>query len=223
MKNVYTFVILALLPLLGMAQQPLEAGLFLGVANYQGDLTLQTAPRMSESNFAAGLAARTQLDEVLGVRASLLYGKLSGSDANYESRAKRAYNFSTTVIELSAVGEWEPLRRSRGSFSDGFAQRLSPYLFGGLGLALINVKPDFSSDSNPGVIKDRSADYSDLQFSIPLGLGLKIGIDDWWTVGLELGTRATFTDYLDGISQAGEPGTKDWYLFGGILAMYRIK
>jgi hypothetical protein len=223
MKKVYTLFILALLPLLGMAQLPLEAGLFLGLANYQGDLTLQAAPRLSESNFAAGFAARAQLDKVWGARASLLYGKLSGSDANFESRAKRAYSFRTTVIELSAVGEWEPLRPSRSSFSDGFAQRLSPYLFGGLGLALINVKPNFSSDSNPGVIKDRSADYSDLQFSIPLGLGLKIGITDLWTAGLELGTRATFTDYLDGVSQAGEPGTNDWYLFGGILVMYRIK
>lgn len=222
MRNLYLlFMVLA--PLLSVAQPMLEGGLFLGISNYQGDLALVSTPRMSESNFATGLMARTYLSPVTALRANLLYGKLSGDDANYRTRTYRSYSFESRLLELSVVGEWEPLGGDRHQNNLDFAGRMSPYLFGGLGLALINPKVDFHSDSNEKAVEDQLADYSKAQFSIPLGVGLKIGINRLWGFGLELGTRATFTDYLDGVSRSGNPGANDWYLFGGGLVTYRFK
>ncbi len=42
--------------------------------------------------------------------------------------------------------------------------------------------------------------YQLTQFSIPVGLGLKFAISDSWNIGFELGSRLTFTDYLDDVS-----------------------
>ena len=222
MKKLYILVIV-LAPLLGMAQPALEGGLFLGVSNYQGDLTLKKAPNFGESNFAAGLLARTYVDETTAIRANLLYGKLSGNDNNYADRIKRGFSFTTTLVELSVVGEWEPLGANRYKNYDKMINRFSPYLYGGLGMVFINPKPVFGNEGNEKVQQDLSSDYSKLQFSVPIGIGLKAYINKLWCVGLELGTRTTFTDYLDGISLSGEPGTKDWYLFGGAMVTYRIK
>lgn len=42
--------------------------------------------------------------------------------------------------------------------------------------------------------------YSLTQLAIPLGAGLKFKLDPKWSLGIEYGTRITFTDYLDDVS-----------------------
>jgi hypothetical protein len=42
--------------------------------------------------------------------------------------------------------------------------------------------------------------YSLTQISIPIGIGYKAQLDDDWALGIELGLRKTFTDYLDDVS-----------------------
>ncbi len=212
------------LPLALAAQPMLEGGLFVGFANYQGDLTGSTAPNMSENNLAIGLNLRHYLDFNTSVRANFLYGSISGSDANYDFRRERGYSFETTLIEVSVVGEWEPLGQNRFGSNLSFQKRLSPYVFGGLGLTMIQPETDFGEGAdNAGVIQDKEAAFSNVQIAVPFGLGLKVALDEQWVAGLELGMRAPFTDYLDGVSFAGNPGGNDWYVIGGASFCYRIK
>ena len=42
--------------------------------------------------------------------------------------------------------------------------------------------------------------YKQLDFSIPFGVGAKYALTDQWNIGIEIGARATFTDYLDDVS-----------------------
>jgi hypothetical protein len=42
--------------------------------------------------------------------------------------------------------------------------------------------------------------YSLTQLSVPVGLGAKWQLDDYWAFGFEFGVRKTFTDYLDDVS-----------------------
>jgi len=219
-------IVLAMLamPLALSAQPLLEGGLFLGVSNYQGEFTRTAAPNLSENNLAVGLSARHYLDFKHAIRANLIYGKISGSDVNYENRRQRGYEFETTLLEISIMGEWEPIGENRHRSNPTFKSRLSPYLFGGLGLTVIQPEVDFGGSSEQeGVQEDLEAGYSQVQIAIPLGAGLKVRLDKDWVGALEIGMRAPFTDYLDGVSQAGNPQVNDWYLFGGASFNYRIK
>ncbi|MCO6493518.1 MAG: hypothetical protein J5I98_34170 [Phaeodactylibacter sp.] len=226
MRIINVLFIIMLCPLWLLAQTStsrLEGGLFLGVANYQGDFTLNTAPALGESNLAAGAVVRHPLSRTHAVRANLFYGKLSGNDANFEARERRGSSFQTTVAELSVMGEWEPFGKNRTDLTLELGQRLSPYFFGGLGLAMINPKPVFGEVPDDKAREDLNADYSDVQLVLPVGLGLRLGINELMSLSMELGMRKTFTDYLDGASNPGGKKTHDWYLFGGAMFLYRIR
>lgn len=214
-----------LCPLWLMAQPDLEGGLFLGMANYQGDFTLNTSPELSESNLAVGLAVRHRLSANYGLRGNLIYGKLTGNDSNFEIREPRGLTFETTLAELSVVGEWVPFGQNLTDLSLDVGQRMSPYLFLGAGAAYINPQPVFNNGEVPDekAEEDLNADFSKVQLAVPLGLGLRAGINEKMNLSLELGMRKTFTDYLDGVSSAGKQNTNDWYLFGGAMFLYWIK
>ena len=145
------------------------------------------------------------------------------ADANYAIRNDRGYSFTTSLVELSAVGEWEPFGMNRYRSGVKGTASLSPYFFGGLGLGYVNAKPDFGNDNQEKALQDLNAGNSKIQIILPVGLGLKANINKLWLAGLELGMRYPFTDYLDGVSEAGNPNKNDWYLFGGASLMYRIK
>jgi hypothetical protein len=56
--------------------------------------------------------------------------------------------------------------------------------------------------------------YALFQFCIPVGIGFKYTLGRQWGVGLELGIRKTFTDYIDDVSTtyfdfASYPGQYD--------------
>lgn len=202
----------------------LEGGLFLGVSNYQGDFTLNTAPEIAESNVALGVAFRYPLSPTHAVRINALYGKLSGTDKNFEIREQRGANFQTALFEFSAVGEWEPFGRNRTDLTLNLGQRVSPYFFGGVGLAFIRPKTVYGDSQNERAVQDdKNADYGKIQPAIPVGLGLRMGINEMMSLSAELGMRKTFTDFLDGVSHSGKLGTDDWYLFGGFMFLYKIQ
>lgn len=224
MKTLIIFPTLILLPFFLLAQPKYEGGLLLGTSTYMGDLANDASIRTGEANLAAGLLLRHHLSPTKAVRANLLYTQFSGNDDNHDVRSKRGYDFETTVLEFSVVGEWEPWGKRRfGEELWEEKSRLSPFLFAGAGATFINPEPSFG-DGTPAekVRLDEEADFSSVQLSIPFGLGLKIGLKEQWMLGLEAGLRPTFTDYLDGVSEAGNPGENDWYFLGGATINYWI-
>lgn len=215
---------MAFLPLALAAQPMLEGNLFLGLANYTGEFTKSATPRLSESNFAAGIGIRHYIDFNWAIRANLTYGKISGDDANYDFRANRGYRFETTLWEFALIGEWEPIGENRFGSNLSFKKRLSPYVLGGVGAVLMNPSVDFGPAADQEkTLKDQQAEYNQVQISVPLGIGLKAAINKQWIGALEFGMRAPFTDYLDGVSQAGNPNANDWYMFGGASLSFLIK
>jgi len=72
---------------------------------------------------------------------------------------------------------------------------------------------------------------SELQFSIPIVVGIKASISPLFIISLETGIRYTFTDNIDGSNPIGEfennptlkHGSlynKDWYVFTGFTFSY---
>lgn len=197
------------LPFLVLGQRDLSAGLHFGFSDYYGDLTLPDIGSSKEFNVGLGLYANKSLTEAWALNAQFLYLKLSGADANFEERTARDFSFDNQLIEISLSAEWYLLAD----------KKWSPYLTGGIALGLGNPEPVFSPEkleNFPKTQEDINADYSNANFVLPLGIGLRYQIHDNWTLKLQAVSRVAFSDYLDGISQAGNPEKNDWYSFTGI-------
>lgn len=206
-----------LLPFLLSGQNRWEGGLLSGGSFYQGDLTPSAASTIREVRPAYGLLLRRNMGQQFSLRANVLRGTLSGDDANYKDFAGRALSFSTRFTELSLLLEWR-LAPATGS-------RLEPYFFAGGGWLQIAPRPEFLNQPGgtppKGVKEDIQADYARSRFALPFGFGLEYSLNERWALGAEGGLRTAFTDYLDGISQAGNPEKKDWFGFLGVTIAYR--
>ena len=212
-------------PVPAMMHQKWEVGLMFGGSQYQGDL--QKAD-FKEINLALGGLIRYHINDNFAIRGSFISGKLSGYDSNYADRQKRAFSFKSPVRELAILGEYDILGKRRYTkLSEGkFNKTISPYIFGGLAFANTNPETNFNEATTNGdkikIKEDRSHKLEKGNIAIPLGLGVKMDISKSWTVGLEAGLRWTFSDYVDGISKAGNPDKKDTYAIGGLVLSYRI-
>lgn len=207
------------------AQNPeWEVGMFLGWSVYQGDIVGKTID-LKESNTAIGITGRYNYYYTLKFRANLLFGRLSGDDANYEGRGDRNASFTTSLVEFSGLAEWEPFGKARELQGGKSKLFISPYALGGLGLVFTNPKPTFPALGNVGsnnpAIQDIRAGYSKIHLVIPVGLGLRYDVNRKWMIGAEAGWRVPFTDYLDGISVSANDSSMDYYWFYGFTAMFK--
>ncbi len=228
MKKIYLFLFPLFFASSVNGQYQLEGGVFVGMATYQGDFVKETLPLFKEGNIAVGLTGRYVHNYTLAFRGNLIFGKISGDDYNYIDRRGRALQFTNSITELSGLVEWEPLGAKRYLSGVGFKRMVSPFLFIGVGLAFTNPKTDYSryegsSDAmNLKMTMDQNAKYFKTRFAIPFGLGFKFDFTENWYASLEVGMRYAFTDYLDGVSEAGNPDANDWYHFSGVSLFYRI-
>ncbi len=226
MKN-FTFTLLACLLAISLAGQARwEAGIMLGLSNYQGDFVVENYPFLKESGVSVGIQGRYGINSNFSLRGNALLANIQGDDDNYEQRRPRGYSFSGTVVELSTCLEWEPLGAQRSPSSMGFRNIVSPYAFFGLGVGFFNPEVDFRITTTGGewvgTAEDMAAEYGSATIVVPFGAGIKFDLNQFWSLGLEVGVRATFSDYIDGLSQAGNPGKNDWYQTMGITMMYRV-
>lgn len=226
MKKLYTLVLaLACVSISISAQnKEWEVGMFVGWSVYQGDIVGKTID-LKEANTAVGITGRYDYYYTLKFRTNLLFGRLTGDDANYPGREDRDASFQTSLIEFSGMAEWEPFGKARALKGGKSKFFVSPYFLGGLGLVFTNPKPKFPAlgrpDSQNPAIQDIRAGYSKIHLAVPLGGGLRYDVNDKWMVGAEIAGRIPFTDYLDGISESGNSNSMDFYWFYGLTVMFK--
>ncbi|MEM6963699.1 MAG: DUF6089 family protein [Bacteroidota bacterium] len=194
----------AVLPFLSFSQDS-EIGLIFGATGYSGDIT-PTSKMLSTGNHHASLSIFGRLDfnRFVAGRASLMFGKISSSDADARSEALRARNlsFQSNLTELAGIIEINPL----GTNSMGY--RFQPYVYGGV--AFFHFKPEANYSGQlvelqPLGTEGQGMDgfgekYRLNQISIPMGIGVKYRITERINLGFDIGLRKTFTDYLDDVS-----------------------
>jgi Domain of unknown function (DUF6089) len=210
------------------AQERFELGVFAGSAGYLGDLN-KSDILSKEPKPSFGIVSRYNISDYLAVKATLLSGRLSGKDSHYPDRAFRNFTTTTPLTEISAQLEWHLWPLTEPRLRHQFKPSFSPFLFAGVGLAFTKPKSDLENmivekpQFVQGAAIDRSADYQLMNGVVPFGLGLKYRFHPQWTLALEAGFRITFSDYLDGISYAGNPDKTDRYTFSGLSIVYRFK
>lgn len=189
-----------------------EVGFGLGGLTYTGDL--ERGYNITHNRPAANLFFRAHIRDELSFRANTVFGLLEDSDDNAFDAlgANRRASFSIAVIEASTLLEYYFLDYRINAY-----QRWSPYLYGGIGIF------GFAGEG------ERNAEFSNIQFTIPFGMGVKYVLNPIWVIGLEFGPRLTFFDYLDNFSegdlrfknfQYGNPNDNDLYYFLGITLSY---
>ncbi len=202
--------LLLYLPVIVQAQSTYEVGVLGGFSNYQGDL-VESYLEFGETNLAWGLFVRYNFDEKFAARVNFNNGQISGDDQNgtEEWRKERNLSFRSTIYEFSLIGEWNLFGQAAYSSSGIFESSLTPYFLLGVGLVKFNVAAE-----GDGLAEEE--EFPNVFVSVPIGGGLKYHFQERVTLGAELAFRPAFGDYLDGVSQKGNPNKNDWYLFGGL-------
>jgi hypothetical protein len=191
--------------------QNFDIGLTLGVNAYNGDVDINAKNLPSTLRLGIGLVGKYRLSNSLLLRGHVITGTLAASEKNHSEtwRQARGLSFQTQMTELAGLVEWEFLEKGRTTL----------YAFGGAGATFFNPNTDFN-EPNPFISTDINADakanFSKTTAVIPLGLGVKYGLNNNFNLSFEMGMRKTFSDYLDGISKTGNPNKNDVYLFSGL-------
>lgn len=157
-----------------------------------------------------------RMSQFLSSRSAFTYSWLSGNDAYTQEpfRQNRNLNFRTPVYELSSVIEviWEIKRKGHQYYLKGVKgwknYRYATYIYGGVALNYFNSKGKLGdkwyalrplSTEGQGLVASRTK-VSPVQFTIPLGVGLKVRVSKTIEIGIEYTARVGFTDYIDDVS-----------------------
>lgn len=214
----YTLILLFLFPMLTFAQKGTEVGAFVGIAQYQGDL----APfpvAASETNLALGGLYRYLFSSNLALRGTFTWGQISGDDRNRDSfrPGQREWVMKNNIMEMAVHAEWIFFGSDRYSNTGLHERQYSPFVALGLGASFTNARLEVPTEDRS---KIPESEATSTFLVVPISAGLRLDITQDFLLSAEFGTRATFSDYIDGVSQNGNPDKGDWYFFAGISLVY---
>ncbi|MGY2133794.1 DUF6089 family protein [Hymenobacter sp. HD11105] len=197
-----------------------SVGVSLNAMNYFGDVVPKAS--IPSFRFAAtrpnvGLTFTRRFAPRISGRAGLSYGRITGDDIKAanpnDNDAKFRYNrnfaFRNDIVELSAIGVFD-LVENRNTYVR--RPDFVPYVFAGVAAFYHNPKGLVRDNATPGLnpgdyvelqplnTEGQTSGYSKTQISIPFGGGVRYKINKDFDIGLEIGWRKTFTDYLDDVS-----------------------
>lgn len=200
--------------------QNYELGLWGGSTNYQGDLA-DGIVKLKEGKPSYGLLVRYSPLSYLAFRVGFTAGKIVGDDrtSSRPEIVQRGFSFTSNIRELAVMSEFH--LPNYGSSSYGiFRPKFSPFLLCGVGITSLNGEPKAPKDRIPYPFPEFDAKSN--FFCVAFGGGFKFQFAQNFATSIEWGTRSVFSDYLDGISQNGNPKANDWYMFGGLTLTYIV-
>lgn len=204
LKYCCILVFLSTFVFLEISAQKLETGIAVGALNYKGDISPAFNVRFFRP--AGSLFVRYNVGKAMSVRAELMGGMLTAHDKFSKDpfQKERNASFKSLVVEGDLIAEYnffnyQPSRH---------AVNWTPYVFGGFGYMAFNPSTKTGAYRTSGLV-------------IPFGVGAKYEFMRPWSVGVEIGARKTFTDYLDDLGDnvppvqlsQGDPALKDMYAF----------
>ncbi len=193
-------------------KEPTSAlSLMVGLTNYQGDLIEPTFD-FGESNFAFGLRYSKYFSEKLTGNLGVLFGGISGSDADYDARVARGFELEkTSLVNVALSGDYYILGQNRYRKDENTAI----YLNAGINLSFIDPEPT-------GILDGSEEDFGGSAFGVQIGGGLKQHLSERLSLAAELSFRPTFSDEIDGISKNGNPDNNDTFVWIGLAATYQL-
>jgi len=197
----------------------------IGASNFLGDLggADQVGTHglkdleLSKTLPSIALSFRYKINPFLALHSHFTWGTLSGDDnlTKETFRNNRNLNFKTNIYELNLNVEASLLSQKEGGiYRLKGVKRLSSfeaslYAFAGIGVFHFNPKGKIDGKwyelqplgtEGQGISPAR-AKYKRTQVCIPLGIGGRYFFNRRWGLGIEMGVRKTFTDYIDDVSK----------------------
>lgn len=178
------------------------------------------------TNFATGAFYRYEMSHTVAYRFNFIYSRISGDDkysSNY-ARNLRNLNFRSDIFEISLQTELMLLRKSFSIHANPFKGtkktanyivrgEIGVYAFAGIGVFHFNPQTKYNGEwinlqplctEGQGISTDEiqidGEKYQLTQMNLPVGAGLYYRFNQY-KIGLEIGWRYTFTDYLDDVSK----------------------
>ncbi|MEO6556280.1 MAG: DUF6089 family protein [Ferruginibacter sp.] len=195
----YLALSLVLLSGLNSRSQNLFASIYVGSSNYSGELQ-EKRFTFTQSHPAGGVGLLYEINEKMFIRGDFTFGKIGAHDKFGKNKA-RNLSFFSNIYEYSIGFEYV--------LFDPYIYKVSPYFF--TGICLFDFNPH-TKDANGNIVllAERSTEgegfiagkdeYKLRDFSIPIGGGIMWAINANKRLGIVLGFRKTFTDYLDDVS-----------------------
>jgi len=203
-----------------------ELGLALTATNYSGDLA-ESHIELPQTKYGAAAFLRFQWNRSLLLRGQVFWGKIAGDDKHSPVHAGRNFKFSTNILEATgalefAIGtfQYDPIWGQQSRY-------IVPYIFAGAGAAFIRPEvtyygPPADRDKFVRTAIPEGNNANRTLLITPFGLGARLIFNDFWSVGLEAAAKPTYSDFLDGVSQNGNPGEDDWYYTIGFTISYYL-
>lgn len=215
-----TLFVLAL-PLLLAAQKSKEIGGFVGISQYQGDLS-PSPIAANESKLALSGVYRYLFNSKFGIKGTVSWAQISGADKNKENyiRSERDWSMRSNIFELAVHSEWNFFGTERYNSTGLFNRQYTPFISLGLGAAFTNRTLTVPSEDRRKIPEPEDVTTF---LVVPITAGLRLDVTQDFVVTAEFGTRATFSDYIDGVSLNGRKDTNDWYFFAGIGFVYVLE
>jgi hypothetical protein len=172
-----------------------------GLSNYQGDLQAKQLT-LSGAKFLGSFGARYDLAEHITARTYFSMTALQGDDKKGTATMRmRNLNFKSKLLEWELGAQYNIF-----SLNDKW---WTPYVYAGVGI--FHYKPYTTApDGKKTYLQPLGTEgqglaggpkpYKLTQFCIPLGGGVDYALNEDIRVGVELGYRKLFTDYLDDVS-----------------------
>lgn len=163
-------------------QYRMEIGVGGGLVAYEGDFNGNVFKQMQPMGAFVG---RYNFDPYKDLRLNIGMGKIKGSSAQvetyYPELQDSPYSFSNTLVDASLVFEYNFWPYGTGRDYRG-AQRLTPFIFGGLGATFV-----------------KGTDKNVFTGNVPIGLGIKYKVNERLNVGLDWSMHFSLSDELDGM------------------------
>ncbi|MCQ2271905.1 MAG: DUF6089 family protein [Bacteroidales bacterium] len=220
MKKIFFACLLVMAMMMNAFAQKSEIGAFVGTSFYIGDLSHSTI--FSECDIAGGIVYRYNFTPRWALKANIMFAKVHASDAKSNGKFERNLSFKSPITELSVQAELNFLKLYNQKGYNCF----SPYIFAGVAVFSFNPQAEYNGktyDLQPlgtegqGLVKGKEG-YPLCSFAVPFGIGLKVNIGRYVSIGAEWGMRFTCTDYLDDISTVYYDNDDLRYRRGDIMA-----
>jgi hypothetical protein len=199
MKPLIFFVVSVSFFLTSSAQK-IHINTFIGLSNYQGDLQDKRFT-FNQSHLALSVGASYELTEKLLLSSGITIGKVAADDKFNNRNNLRNLNFTSNITEGHLGIEYY--------FRNLYDYSVSPYVFAGFAVYHFNPYTRDSignkyflralSTEGEGFLQNKKY-YNLTQLAIPFGGGVKFALNDNVRLGLEVGMRKLFTDYIDDVS-----------------------
>lgn len=185
-----------------------------GLMNYNGDLQ-QPGLTFNQGRPAFTFGSNFYMRDHFSLDASLTMGSIGADDAKGKW-PRRNLNFKSNIFDVSFslegdLFELRDFENSANNFIQSTSRNFTPYAFAGFGFfnhnpytydhtgAKVFLQPLGTEGQGLPEYPDRKI-YSLWQVNIPLGVGIKYALNQKMLMSAELSFRATFTDYLDDVS-----------------------